>query len=132
MRTVIDNVKSVLVLPSKALSATTTSAAVDTLGYNTAKLVINVGVCDFTTGDETQVLTLTECDTVGGTYVDTGLVLPTVVGVTNNNSVLVQAVEGLGTNRKRFLKLVATLAGTSPSFQASATMEFGRAFRNAV
>lgn len=127
-----DNVKSVLALPADSLTTTTTGAAVDTLGYENAKLVLNLGALDITTGDETYVVTVTECDTSGGSFVDTGLVLPTIVGGVADNSVVVQPVDGLGTTRKRFLKVVATLAGTSPILVGSATWEFGRALQNPV
>ncbi len=129
---VYDNVKSVLALPAKSITTTTTGSAVDTLGYENAKLSINLGVLDITTGDETYVLTITECATSGGSFVDTGLVLPAIVGGTANNSVVVQRVSGLGTTRLRYLKVVATLAGTTPIFVGSATWEFGRALQNPV
>ena len=132
MHSVIDNIKSVLAIASAALTSTTTSAAIDTLGYNSGKLVLNLGVIDITTGNETYVLTITECATSNGSFVDTGIVLPTVVGGVNDGSVVVQRLDGLGSARKRFLKVVATLGGTTPILNASATLELGHAFSNPV
>lgn len=123
--------KSVLALPALSHTSTTTGAAVDTMGYNSGKLVINLGAIDGTTGDETYVATITECATSGGTFTDTGLVLPTIT-TTSDNTVIQQRVDGLGTTRQRYLKVVLTLGGTTPIALASATWEFGRAFANPV
>lgn len=93
------------VKPASHAAGTVTGAAVDTLGFDEAMMVLDCGV--FTaTGDVTA--KVTECDTSGGTYTD-------VTGATTTNKV--QAADELPyvgnlnlAKRKRYLKIVLTVA----------------------
>ena len=132
MRSIIDNVQSLKVISAQELTSTKTSDAIDTMGFNTSMLVLNIGAIDHTTGDETYVAIITECNTDDGQFADSGLVLPIITKAAVENKIVEQAIDGLGTSRKRYIKLVLTLAGTSPSIEVSATLELGRAYKQPV
>lgn len=100
-----------------ALTTTTTGSAVDLLlAEGPVTLMVNCGVVDFTTTDETYVFKLTESATSGGTYTD-------ITGATT--SVTATGTTKMVTTTKRtlqFIKVVATLGGTTPSFLGSAVV----------
>lgn len=106
------NVDRVIALPPQSVaSATATSAAIDTLGYHYASLVISSAAAGATTAP--TALKVQECDTAGGTYAD----VPATVGGTayaipagsTAAGGYVYAVFNLDLRRrKRFLKVVLT------------------------
>ena len=67
MRDLANNIGTVQAVAPAVLSATTTSAAIDLLGFESAAVIINTGAI-VSAGDFTA--KLTECETSGGTYTD--------------------------------------------------------------
>lgn len=132
MRSVYDAIKSLISVVPKTVTATETGSAVDTLGYSSAELVLSLGAIDATTGDESYVLSITECATSGGAYTATGITCPTIVNSTGGSTNYAVRVEDLGRTRLRFLKAVLTLGGTTPSAAMSANFLLGRAFQEPV
>jgi hypothetical protein len=92
-------------LAPAAVTATATGSAVDTAGYESATVVLDVG----TITDGTHTPKLTECATTGGSYTDVaaadllGSFAALATGVT-------QKVGYIGS--KQFLKVVVTVAGS--------------------
>jgi len=114
-------------------AATATSNALDTLGAEAA--AINCDFSDWAGAGSTWTFTLTECDTLAGTYTQVGAnnVEWFVEGVAQLQSVIDPSATGVGPvvdsaaaghnqrscitasyvgGTKRFLKMVATLSGT--------------------
>lgn len=118
---------------------TTTGAAVDTKGFNTAVLhaYAALGANPSTTVSSTIQATLTECATSGGTYTNANDNTGTQIGgtftlwngTTSQASEQLYRIEGLGTNRKRFLKATigVTHSGTQ-TFTGYAEILLSRAF----
>ncbi len=101
--------------------ATDTSAALDTMGYNTGVLEATVGL-NSTAASPSAVVTLMESATSGGTYTAALANDGTTIGFTltgNWNAGALQKnmvrIEGLGLNRKRFLKVQIVTTGLSSS-----------------
>lgn len=113
MRSVYDAIKAVLTIRPVTATATATGAAVDTLGYNSAAITLEVGAVSGTT--PTLDVKVQECDTSGGTYTDITGAAFTQVTASNNSQIL--RVDGLGVgSRKRYIRALGTIAGTTPSF----------------
>lgn len=129
MRSVYDAVKSLFLVRPVTATATVTGTGIDTMGYNDAMITLEVGVVSGTT--PTLDGKIQESDTVGGTYADiTGAVF---TQVTASNSTQKIRLGGLGVGgRKRFIRFVGTIAGTTPSFALAANALFGNAFRKPV
>lgn len=124
MRSVYDNIKSLFTLRPQAITANTNGGSVDALGYNSAALALEVGAVSGTS--PTLDVKLQESadnsawsDVTGTTF--------TQVTAANNSQIM--RVEGLGTSRKRYLRVVATVGGTSPNFTAAVNILLGRAYR---
>ncbi len=128
MRSVYDAIKALFTIRPQAATATVTGSAVDTLGYNSAMAALEVGAVSGTT--PTLDVKLQESDTSGGTYTDITGAAATQVTASNNSQVI--RVEGLGTSRKRFIRAVGTIGGTTPSFALSVEILLGRAFKEPV
>lgn len=128
MRSVYDAIKSLFLLRPQTATSTQTGTGVDTMGYNSAAVTLEVGAVSGTT--PTLDVKLQECATSGGTYTDISGATFTQVTAANNSQVM--RVEGLGTNRKRYIKAVATIAGTTPSFALKVDILLGRAYKNPV
>lgn len=126
MRSVFDAIKAAFSLRPNALTSTTNGTGVDTMGYNSLAAVLEVGTVSGTS--PTLDVKLQESDTLGGTYTDiTGA---TFTQVTASNASQKIRLDGLGVGgRKRFIRAVATIAGTSPSFACGVELILGRAFR---
>lgn len=133
MRSVYDAVKVLAAVRPVAADAAATAIAIDTLGYNSAVFVVSNGAATGTPTSYTVDGKVQECDTSGGSYTDvTGA---TITQITADNKVATIRVEGLGTGRKRFLKLIITPAmtgGTTPKALVSGTALLGRAYTQPV
>ncbi len=126
MRSVFDAIKSVFTFRPQALTTTTNGAAVDTQGYNSAAIALEVGAVSGTS--PTLDVKLQESDTSGGTYADIAGATFTQVTAANNSQAI--RLEGLNTgSRKRFIRAVATITGTTPSFTLGVSALLGRAFK---
>jgi hypothetical protein len=129
MKSVYEAVKSVVSLVPAVRTADANGTAVDTKGYNSAKAVICAGDIDLSDADETYALKVQECETSGGTFTD---VSGATGAVTADNDVVEIPVERLGTTRKRYLRVVLDVGGTTPSIPCSAVFELGNAYQKSV
>lgn len=128
MRSVIDGIKSLFAIRPQAATATVTGAGVDTLGYNDASCTLEVGTVSGTT--PTLNVKLQDSATSGGTYADiTGATFTQVTASDKSQTI---RVGGLGIDKKRFIRAVATIGGTTPSFGVAVNLLLGRAFRDPV
>jgi hypothetical protein len=94
----------------KAIAATETGTAVDLQNYESAEIVVEAGVIT----DGTHVISLTECDTSGGSYtaVAAGDLIgtpPTLTSAAGGSTAHKFAYKG----SKRYLKVVSTVSGAT-------------------
>lgn len=131
MHSVHDEIKVVASLVPATRTASADGAAVDTMGYQSLQAVILAGDVDLASGNETYSFKLQEAtDSAFTTPVDIDGATTTV---TADNDVKVIRLDGLGTgSRLRYVRVVATLAGTTPSWPGAAVLNLGRAYQNPV
>lgn len=124
MRSLYDNVlvSESLAVRSDTGGSAVNGSAVDTMGYNTAMLLVNTAIASGSPTAASMVVKLQESDTSGGTYADALDNTGTAIGFTLDVKTAVQQgqarIEGLGTNRKRYLRITETTTftgGTSPA-----------------
>ncbi len=133
MRSVYDGVKAVLgIAPIAQANAEALSGAIDTLGYNSALVEVQTGAATGTPDSYSVACKVTECDTSGGTYSDISGATATLDA--NGKHAQIR-IEGLGTGRKRYLKISMTpsfVNGTSPKALIGATAVLGRPYKEPV
>jgi len=138
MRSIYDNVSlAQSLIPQSVTGASAVNGtAVDTKGFNTAMLSAYAGLTSSNPSVANMVYKLQESDTSGGTYTDaldnTGTVIGGTIAVNAAAGSLVRRIEGLGLNRKRFLRVVITPAftgGTSPAVLLDGQIVLGRAYQ---
>ena len=127
MRSVYDAIKALFTIRPVTATSTQTGSSVDTKGYNSAAVILEVGAVSGTSPTldvkiQESADASTWSDISGATF--------TQVTAANNSQIL--RIEGLGTSRKRYLRAVGTIAGTSPSFCFGVEILLGRAFREPV
>ena len=127
MRSVYDAIKPVFSVRPVAVTASTNHSSVDTKGYNSAMVVLEVGAVSGTTPINTVKI---QESTDNSTFTDVSGATFTAVTASNNSQVL--RVEGLGTSRARYLRAVSTVSGTTPSFTMSVEFLLGRAYSEPV
>ena len=98
------------------------------MGYQSAMAVILAGDIDTASGDETYAFKVQESSD-NSSFTD---ITGATTTVTADNDVKVIRIDGLGEGRLRYLRVVATLGGTTPSWPGSATFSLGRAYQNPV
>lgn len=134
MRSLFDAIRSIVsVRPVASTGATHNGVAVDTLGYNSGMAVIEIGAATGAPTSLTVDAKVQESDTSGGTYTDVSGAAITQQTAGSKSAQI--RVEGLGTSRKRFLRLVVTTAfvgGTSPTIPVVGTIQLGRAYKQPV
>lgn len=133
MRSVYDGVKSVVAVRPVAASSAQTSAAIDTKGYNSAMVIVENGAATGTPDSYTVDAKVQECATPGGSYTDVSGAEITQITADNKSAQI--RIEGLGTSRQRYLKVVVTPAmtgGSSPKALIGANILLGRAYKNPV
>ena len=106
-------------------------AVVDTIGYGTAMLSFEAGANSGSPDAISIAVKLQEGDLADGSdMADAKDNTGTVIGGTSNGSgVLLARIEGLGLNRKRYLRVVETTTftgGTGPSVAVHANILLGR------
>jgi|SRR3989344_944675 len=126
MRSVYDAIKSVFTLRPQTATSTQTGAAIDTLGYNSASVALEVGAVSGTSPTLDVAIEESADGSTGWANV------ASFTQVTASNNSQAKRVDGLGTSRKRYLRTVATIAGTSPSFAFAINLLLGRAFKEPV
>jgi hypothetical protein len=125
MRSLSDNIKVMQSLVPAVRTASANGTGVDTMGYNTAVAVINAGDIDLASTDETYAFKVQD-SADNSTFADvTGL----TTTITADNEVKKIAINGLGTSIRRYVRVVATLGGTTPSWPGSAVIVLGNGFR---
>jgi hypothetical protein len=133
MRSVYDAIKSAVSLVPATRTADATGSVVDTAGYNSAKLVVAAGALDNADNNETYVVKVQEGNLADGSdAVDVPGLSITLDRVADDNTVKNLRIEGLGTSRKRYLRAVLNVGGTTPSAAISAVFELGRAYSEPV
>lgn len=110
---------------------------IDTFGFNSAVFEIAVGTATGTATAITVDAKVQESATSTGTFADVSGATMTQYTITSGTATGVHAqirVEGLGTSRLRYLKLVVTLGGTPTDkvVPIAAVCLLGRAFKEPV
>jgi len=110
-----DHLQVIELLAPVRRTATATGDAIDLRDYvGDLKVILSTSAGGDT--DHTLNVKLTECDTSGGTYADvSGAVFTEVTDAADSTESITVNVDGL----KRYVKAVATIAGTSPTFDMS-------------
>lgn len=129
MHSVYDAVKSAVSLVPAVRTATANGTGVDVLAYNSLKLVVQAGATDFTDTDETYSFKIQE-SADNSTFSDISGAVGTVTAA--NQTVNIR-LDGLNTGtRKRYVRAVVTIGGTTPSCACSAVFELGRSISEPV
>lgn len=130
MRSVFDAVKSLASLVPATRTANANGTVVDTKGFNTAKAVVSAGDIDLANADETYAFKVQHGDQSDGS--DMADLSSATTTVTADNQVKNIRIDGLGTVVKRYVRVVLTVGGTTPSIPCSAVIELGNAFSEPV
>ena len=125
MRSLSDNIKVVQSLVPAVRTASANGTGVDTMGYNTAVAVINAGDIDTASTDETYAFKVQD-SADNSSFADVAGLTTTI---TADNDVKKIAINGLGTSIRRYVRVVATLGGTTPSWPGSAVIVLGNGFK---
>ena len=133
MRSIYDGVLSkISVRPQSASAGAVNGSGVDTKGYNSGMAIIEVGAASGSPTAQTVDAKIQESDD-NATWTDVSGA--TITQITADNKSAQIRVEGLGTNRKRYLRVVTTVGftgGTSPAIPVSAHIVLGRAYKEPV
>ena len=127
MRKLFDNTKAVFTLRPQAATASANGTGVDTQGFAEGMVVLEVGAVSGTT--PTLDVKLQESDD-NSTFTD--ISGATFTQVTAANSSQVKRLAELNVSRKRYIRAVATIAGTTPSFAVAAQILLGTKFSGAI
>jgi len=129
MKTIREAIKFVQSLVPATRTADANGTAVDTMGFNTACLIVNAGDIDTADGNETYAVNVEEsADGSTGWAQVSGA----SVTITADNQIKSVEIPGLGTSRKRYLRAVLDVGGTSPSIPGGALFALGIAFTKPV
>lgn len=123
-----DNIKAVASIVPAVYTADQNGTGVDTLGYRDGMLVVNAGNIDTTNGDETYVVELEESDD-NSTWSDVATISVTIDA---DNEVGVARIPELNVVRKRYLRAVLNVGGTTPSFPGGAVFMLGEGYAGPV
>lgn len=121
MNDLYDNVKFTASLVALSRTANADGTGVDTKGYSQGVAVIQAGDIDLTTGDETYTFSIEESDDNSTFAAVSGL----TTTVTADNQTKLIRLSNLNTTRKRYLRVVLTVAGTTPIIPVSAVIALG-------
>ena len=121
MDSIYDNVKVLASLVPATRTASANGTGVDTLGYNDAVALILAGDIDLASTDETYAFKVQHSDD-NSTFSD---VTGATTTVTADNDVKLIRLSNLNTTIKRYVRVVATLGGTTPSWPGSAVFLLG-------
>lgn len=118
---VFDNI---LVIPSLVAATRTADAngtGVDTKGYSDGMMVVSVGDLDLASGDETYVVNLEESDDNSTFAAVSGF----SITMTADNTTKELRIPDLNVTRKRYLRAVLDVGGTTPSIPGVALFVLG-------
>lgn len=116
MRKLFDNVKVLASLVPATRTADTTGSGVDTQGYGDGMMVVTAGDIDLASTDETYAINLEESDDNSTFSAVSGY----SVTIDADNEVGVLRVPELNVARKRYLRAVLDVGGTTPSIPVAA------------
>lgn len=129
MHKLFDNTKVLASLVPATRTADANGTGVDTKGYRDGMLVVAVGDIDLANVDETYAVTVQESDDNSSWSANiSGL----SVAITADNQVGVLRLSELNVTRKRYLRAVLDVGGTTPSFPGTALFLLGEAYAGAV
>lgn len=127
MSKLFDNVKVLASLVPAVRTADANGTGVDTQGYDNGMMVVSVGDIDLANADETYVVKVEESDD-NSSFSDTGL----SVTITADNEVDQVRLAELNVARKRYLRAVLDVGGTTPSCPVSALFLLGGKYSGPV
>lgn len=122
-----DNIKASLSLKPATRTSSANGTGVDTLGYRDGMVVLEVGTVSGTS--PTLDVKIQESDDNSSWSDVTGA---TFTQVTASDSSQVLRVKELNVARSRYIRAVATIAGTSPSFDCACEILLGEGYTGAV
>jgi hypothetical protein len=130
MKSIYDAVKFLASFVPAVRTADENGSAVDTKGFGTAVLTVSAGDIDLASGNETYGFNVEEsADGSTGWAAISGA----TTTVTADNDVKLIRLEGLNTgSRKRYLRAVLDVGGTTPSIPCSAVFALARAYNEPV
>jgi hypothetical protein len=127
--TVAENIKPVASLVPAVRTANANGSAVDTMGYDNLEVVVSAGDIDLTDADETYSVKVQEG--AQSTLSDAADISGASVTITADNQLKTIRIVGLGTgSRKRYMRAVLTVGGTTPSIPLAAIFNLGQAHSN--
>jgi len=133
MRSVYDAIKPAISVRSQSASAgTVNGSSVDTKGYNSAMVNCDVGAASGAPTTQSVTFKVQESSD-GSTWTDVSGATTSAITADNKSAQI--RVEGLGTSRSRYLRVVATVSftgGTSPAIPISSAILLGRAYKEPV
>ena len=118
MRHLFDNTKVVASLVPAVRTADANGTGVDTQGYENGMLVVTAGAIDLASTDETYAVIIEESDDNSSFAPVAGLSVP----ITAANQLGVLRLANLNITRKRYLRAVLDVGGTTPSFAGGAVI----------
>lgn len=121
---VFDNILITASLVPATRTADANGTGVDTKGFNDAMLVVTVGDLDLASGDETYVVNLEESDDNSTFTAVSGF----SITMTADNTTKELRIPNLNTTRKRYLRAVLDVGGTTPSIPGTAFFVLGEPF----
>lgn len=121
---IFDNVKAVASLVSATRTSDTNGTGVDTRGYRDGMMVVQAGDIDLASTDETYVIELEESDDNSAWSDVSGI----TVTITADNQTGVARIPELNVVRKRYLRAVLNVGGTTPSIPCSAVFLLGESY----
>lgn len=125
MKTVADNIKSIASLVPATRTSNTDGSVVDTMGFDNLEVVISAGDIDLADGNETYAVKVQEG--AASNLSDAADITGASVTVTADNQLKTIRIIGLGTgNRKRYMRAVLTVGGTTPSIPLASIFNLGR------
>jgi hypothetical protein len=99
--------------------ANANGSAVDTMGFDNVEVVVSAGDIDLTDADETYAVKVQEG--AQSTLSDAADISGASVTITADNQLKTIRIVGLGTgSRKRYMRAVLTVGGTTPSIPLAA------------
>lgn len=141
MRSIFDSVDVAKAVGPNRVTGTGSPVAafihtVDTFGYSTGMFDIAIGSPTGTPCGLTVQVQVQECATTTGTFTDVSGVTGTATGTSTSGNYNVQVrVEGLGTSRQRYLRIIPVLTmapNTGTNYHISAVALLARGYQNPV
>lgn len=129
MKKVFDNVAIIPSIQPSTITSSTNGAAVDTQGYNDGMVQILAGDIDTSSGNETYAFSVEHSDDGSTGWAAVSGLTNTVIA--DNTQKEIRLAE-LNVAIKRYVRVVATLAGTTPSFLGTAVVVLGNPHQGPV